>query len=345
MTCKLLGVRPADNSIFIHRLRDTDPAIRTDCVKELGVWVKKFPEKYATNTYLNYFVRGSNDPDGRARLETVKALSGLFSNASLANNASSFTLRLAPRLIKMAALDIEPYVRTNALNVITLIDKTGALQDEMEEDREKVARLIFDDEPKVRKAAAGFVQNLWDERAENLQAEWKSLRAGKKKRAAKVKDEELDQRLRWKALATLLVQTAQGLEDQNEDPSPSQPDLTSIPRTNAITRAEAAADGLWPHLADQQAELADYLLLDHSTAEQDMWLLTDEEEDLLLGMLIACIKKEDKVSYCRTPRTNRSRTTRMTRRPRTSWVSFLASSPSTRRSHHASLVSSPSPST
>lgn len=264
-------------------------------MRELGVWVKKFPEKYATNTYLNYFVRGSNDPDGSARLETVKALSGLFSNASLANNASSFTLRLAPRLIKMAALDIETSVRTNAINVITLIDKTGALQDEMEEDREKVARLVFDDEPRVRKAAAGFVQNLWEERAENLQAEWKSLRAGKKKRAANVKEKELEDRLHWKALATLLVQTAQGLQEADEGPSASQPDLTTIPRTNAITRAEAAADGLWPQLSEKQGMLADYLLLDHSTSEQDMWLLTDEEEDYMLGMLIACIKKEDDV--------------------------------------------------
>ncbi|CAK9785825.1 STAG-domain-containing protein [Cutaneotrichosporon oleaginosum] len=280
--------------IFIHRVRDTDPAIRTDCVRELGVWVKKFPEKYATNTYLNYFVRECNDPDGSARLETVKALSGLFSNPSLANNASSFTLRLAPRLIKIASLDVETPVRTNAINVITLIDKTGALQDEMEEDREKVARLIFDQEPKVRNAAAGFVKNLWHERAEHLQAEWKSLRAGKKKRAANVKEKELEERLRWKTLATLLVQTARGLTDQpDESPSASQADLTSIPDTDAITRAEAAADGLWPLLPEQQEELADYLLLDHSTHEQDMWLLTEEEEDFMLGMLIASIKRMD----------------------------------------------------
>jgi cohesin complex subunit SA-1/2 len=275
-------------------LRDTDPAIRTDCVRELGVWVRKYPQKYATNTYLNYFVRESNDPDGSARLETVKALSGLFSNASLANNASSFTLRLAPRLIKMASLDVETPVRTHAIRTITLIDKTGALQDEMEEDREKVARLIFDREPRVRKAAAGFVQNLWEERAEHLQAEWKSLRAGKKKRAANVKEDELDVRLRWKALGALLVQTAHGLTDQpDEDPSSSQADLTSVPDTDAITRAEAAADGLWTELSEQQEELADYLLLDHSTHEQDMWLLTEEEEDFMLGMLIACIKKMD----------------------------------------------------
>ncbi|GMK54854.1 hypothetical protein CspeluHIS016_0114400 [Cutaneotrichosporon spelunceum] len=279
--------------IFIHRLRDTDPAIRTACVRELGVWVKKYPEKYATNTYLNYFVRGSNDPDGGARLETVKALTGLFSNASLANNASSFTLRLAPRLIKMASLDVETPVRTNAINVITLIDKTGALQDEMEEDRDKVARLIFDKQPRVRKAAAGFVQNLWDERTEHLQAEWKSLRSGKKKRAANVKEKELDERLRWKTLGALLVQTAHGLTDQPDEDNPSQADLTSVPDTDAITRAEAAADGLWPQLSEQQEELADYLLLDHSTHEQDMWLLTEEEEDFMLGMLIACIKMED----------------------------------------------------
>lgn len=264
-------------------------------MRELGVWVDKFPEKYGTTTYLNYFVRGSNDPDGSARLETVKALGGLFSNKSLANNASSFTLRLAPRLIKMASLDVETPVRVHAIKVITKIDETGALEDEMEEEREKVARLIFDDEPRVRKAAAEFVEHLWTDRAEKLQAEWGTLRAGKKKRAANVKQAELESRLRWKALATLLVQTAHGLEDAAEGPSQSEPDISSPPRSDAITRSKAAADGLWSQLSDQQDELADYLLLDHSTSDQDMWLLTEEEEDFMLGMWIACIKKEDKV--------------------------------------------------
>lgn len=46
----------------MHRVRDADPAIRMDCLRELGVWVKKYPEMYAATTYLAYFTRGCNDP-------------------------------------------------------------------------------------------------------------------------------------------------------------------------------------------------------------------------------------------------------------------------------------------
>ena len=48
--------------MFVHRVRDADPAIRTDCLKELGVWVKKYPEMYIATAYLTYFTRGCNDP-------------------------------------------------------------------------------------------------------------------------------------------------------------------------------------------------------------------------------------------------------------------------------------------
>ncbi len=64
-TCQFANRSPAQltsDRMVIHRVRDADPAIRTDCLKELGVWVKKYPEKYIATTYLTYFSRGCNDP-------------------------------------------------------------------------------------------------------------------------------------------------------------------------------------------------------------------------------------------------------------------------------------------
>lgn len=49
-------------SVFVHRLRDSDSAIRTDCLKELGVWIEAYPSKYGDEEYLGYFTRGCNDP-------------------------------------------------------------------------------------------------------------------------------------------------------------------------------------------------------------------------------------------------------------------------------------------
>lgn len=48
--------------LFVHRVRDADPNIRTDCLKELGIWVKKYPDLYTGNSFLQYLSRGTNDP-------------------------------------------------------------------------------------------------------------------------------------------------------------------------------------------------------------------------------------------------------------------------------------------
>lgn len=281
--------------MFVHRVRDADPAIRTDCLRELGVWVKKFPEKYVSSGYLNYFVRGTNDPDGRARLETVKALQGLYSNSNSASNAGSFTARLSPRLVQMATLDVETPVRTNAISVITLIDKAGALDDDEDDQRGKVARLIFDQEARIRNAAAGFVEGLWEEKKEELQKEWDQLRPAKKKRAGNLKGVDMERRLEWKALASLLVATSQALEEPDDEAESSKHTLIPGSSSNATTRAAAATEALSNHmeLLDDWNALVNYLLLDHSTADQDMWLLTEKEEDFLLEMLIACIREEE----------------------------------------------------
>jgi len=286
--------------MFVHRVRDTDPAIRTDCIRELGVWVKRFPEMYMKSPTFSHFMRSTNDNDGPVRLETMKAVMNVFANASSANLASSFTLRIAPRLVQMAAQDTEIPVRTNAIAVITQIDKTGMLEDDDDEQRAQVARLIFDVEPKVRKAAAAFVKGLWEERAEKLQTEFKAQRDGKKKRAAKIKEADLERHFEWKALAQLLVETSQALEKPEEDEAgPSKPlELVTASESTPTTRASAAAGALYPQieLLQDWYALADYLLLDHSDSETDAWLLTEEEEDFMLEVLITSIRAEEAVS-------------------------------------------------
>ena len=57
-----IGRFRADGRLFVHRVRDADPNIRTDCLKELGVWVRKYPDLYTGNSFLQYLSRGTNDP-------------------------------------------------------------------------------------------------------------------------------------------------------------------------------------------------------------------------------------------------------------------------------------------
>lgn len=42
-------------SIFAHRYRDIDAAIRQDCIRELGKWVQQNPNTFLDSKYLRYF--------------------------------------------------------------------------------------------------------------------------------------------------------------------------------------------------------------------------------------------------------------------------------------------------
>ncbi|WVQ95735.1 hypothetical protein IAU59_002834 [Kwoniella sp. CBS 9459] len=280
--------------MFVHRVRDADPAIRTDCLRELGLWAKKYPEYYVSTSFLTYFTRGCNDTNSHARLETTRALVNLYSKDSFINNARTVTMRLAPRLIEMALRDVDLNVRVTAIHVITAIDETGILADEDEGQREKLARLIYDPEFKIRKAMGKFIFNLWEEKKEALKNEWSGARAAKKKRAAKISADAMATNLDWKALASLLVDTSASL-DESAPSASTQQTLVHLSGTDILTRANAAVESICSEheLWKDWEGLVDYLLLDHSTADDDMWLLTEEEETFMLEVLMGLIARED----------------------------------------------------
>jgi len=41
-------------SVFVHRYRDADSGIRADCVREMGIWMKRHPAHFLEGTYLRY---------------------------------------------------------------------------------------------------------------------------------------------------------------------------------------------------------------------------------------------------------------------------------------------------
>ncbi|ORY35894.1 hypothetical protein BCR39DRAFT_512886 [Naematelia encephala] len=285
------------DTVLVHRVRDADPLIRTDCLKELGVWVKKYPSAYIDSAHLSYLVRGCNDPNAHARLETVKAFVALFSKDNFIDSARTDAMRLGPRLVEMALRDVDTSVRINALTAITLIDKTGILRDGQDGQRRRaqVARLLFDQEPRVRKAAAGFVIGMWEEGEEELKLKWDGVRGNAKKRAGKITDEQMLGYLEWKAFASILVQTADSL-DAADDPSTSKQATLLTSPIQSTDRASAAVEALYAEVESLQQwqGLVEYLLLDHSTADKDLWLLDEAEENFMLQILIACIKRQDK---------------------------------------------------
>ena len=40
--------------VFVHRYRNTQPDIRSICVEEIGVWMKRYPAMFLDDSYLKY---------------------------------------------------------------------------------------------------------------------------------------------------------------------------------------------------------------------------------------------------------------------------------------------------
>jgi cohesin complex subunit SA-1/2 len=197
------------------------------------------------------------------------------------SRSQSHLLRLAPRIVDLAIHDIDVNVRINALHLVGRLEKVGAF-DEDTEQRAKIATLIYASEPKIRKAASAFFTSLWMARAADLKAEGGKKRHNKKKA---VDDQKLEQRFRYKALAAILLQTAQEVEPH-----------ASLDQTRIAARASAAVGALWDEVEELQnwEELTEYLLLDHNDGSAD-GLLQEDEEGMLLGVLVAAVKHDERV--------------------------------------------------
>src|SRR5271156_4579578 len=59
-------------SVFVHRFRDVDYRIRTECVHELGLWMQKLPQMYFDGAHLRYM--GSALSDSVSPLQHLKLI-------------------------------------------------------------------------------------------------------------------------------------------------------------------------------------------------------------------------------------------------------------------------------
>lgn len=215
----------------------------------------------------------------------------------------------------MATSDLELSIRVATLQTLALIEKASLLE---EDQRDELCLLIYDEEIRVRKAVAGFVENVWTEAVDERMSDH-SLQANKKKDKTRVG---------LKCLASLFVKWGkrtrqgllqQGLEDEEEmdeniEESKNR-DVMRLVDAQQKGRIALAVDALWddmPPIADWET-LLDYLLLDHSASEtndivgpssrrvakktvedehvDDAWRLAETEETALLQLFIASLRK------------------------------------------------------
>ncbi|KAF7439987.1 hypothetical protein PC9H_000324 [Pleurotus ostreatus] len=307
------------DGVFVHRYRDLDPNIRAECVHAIGLWFKKFPAHYLDGSYLRYVGWVLSDSTTQVRLEAVRALIGVYEQTDYIGSLNHFTERFKPRLVEMATSDTELSVRVAVIQVLESMDDNSLLEDE---EREKLCLLIYDQEPKIRRAVSGFVKSMWDETAEErLVGRSKSSKNDKARAGVK-------------ALAMLLVKWGSvidrspgGLDDgegDSEDTANAQAgrkELTALAVADSTGRVALAVEALWDELepVSDWEGLLDVLLLDHSATGEDnsqtshggradgtadgseasvdeAWRLDDVEEGILLEVLVAALQRAKRVA-------------------------------------------------
>ncbi|KAF2466081.1 STAG-domain-containing protein [Lindgomyces ingoldianus] len=294
-------------TVFIHRYRDVDPRIRVECVEALADWIMIYPDKFFDGSHLRYLGWVLSDPQPHTRLEVVKQLQKLFHDKEKIGGLKTFTERFRPRMVEMATRDSEANVRASTVELLDILREAGLLEPD---DIDSVGKLIFDAEPKVRKAVVGFfaenVNNTYDYQIEDMGGQETLDEA-----LAPIEgDEGYDTpRVEWLKLKCLVEQLVAYDSDGAElpsqverlPPSGSQFGLVAAPNESRFSVATQVLYDAIPEIRSWEV-IAGYLLYDHSETLQngagedaEMALRqnckpTESEETKLLEILNATVK-------------------------------------------------------
>ncbi|RPA99901.1 hypothetical protein L873DRAFT_1806070 [Choiromyces venosus 120613-1] len=272
------------NIVFVHRYRDIDAKIRSDCVRELGSWILTLPDVFFDGSYLRYLGWVLSDTTPQTRLEVVKALTKLFKKKDSISNLRHFTERFRPRMVEMAARDADTNVRAAAADLLDAVREAGYLEPS---DIDTVGRLLFDSEPKVRRAVVGFfVANLNDVLQERL-GDLGGEEAVEEALGDDTEDENYEgPTLGWIRLKCL-VEALASYDSQDAGDDPDGQSQVAERSNGAVTklgdhiesRFSLAGGSLWEEVDEihDWEIIARYLLYDHSANRLDPGA---EEEDV-----------------------------------------------------------------
>ncbi|KAL5329449.1 hypothetical protein ACEPPN_002961 [Leptodophora sp. 'Broadleaf-Isolate-01'] len=291
-----LRIRGFFDTVYTHRYRDVDPRIRIECAEAMGSWMLTLESMFFEGSYLRYMGWMLSDTHGPMRLEVVKQLSKLMKNLN-PGGMRHFVERFRPRMVEMAIRDSEPGIRAAAVELMDLIRENGMLEPD---DIDTLGKLVFDSEPKVRKAIVGFfsenINDSYDSRVEELGGE----EAIEDLLTVDDEDDYDSPRGEWirlKCLAECLL--AYDAQDSDEPSQIETADFLDV--SGSESRFTLAAQALYdkmPVLKDWEV-LAGYLLYDHTAAAsdndaensiRDAFKPTEQEELILLEILNAVVK-------------------------------------------------------
>ncbi|RUS13074.1 STAG domain-containing protein, partial [Endogone sp. FLAS-F59071] len=310
------------DGVFVHRCRDVEPIIRSECIRDLGTWMIKHPTQFLDASYLRYLGWLLSDKSPSVRLEAIRSLERLYLKDDFVSSLRQFTERFRGRVIEMAVGEADLTIRTVAIKVCETVSRRGFLE---ETEKEALCPLVFEAEEKVRSAVSGFVKDVVNEDwVAKKSAEVLLAQKGKKKKDAQVREDWIE----LKGLAAFFVKfdgstgrEKDGEEEMNgkkrkrKDAAKDIVDDAYVEGggSRKVGRIAEAVEALWwemevlrvtndlHYLLQDWETLADYLSRDHSTSQaaqsssvstpiDPCYRLTDEEESVLVEVFVACLK-------------------------------------------------------
>ncbi|KLO79954.1 nuclear protein SA-1 [Fusarium fujikuroi] len=305
------------DTVFVHRYRDVDPKIRTECVEALGNWIISLPVIFLEPGYLRYLGWMLSDTNAPTRLEVLKQLTKVFRRD--AGQLGHFIDRFRPRLVEMACKDSDVAVRVAAIGVIDVLRDQDLLEGE---EVDAIGKLIFDNELRIRKAVVGFfvacTRDAISEKTKELRDSeaTEDIPRGKKASVDAPRLEWID----LKCLAETLAIYDNQIEEEHQSGQILGLDVavdlleSTVPETRISLAAQVLFDKV--NAIKQWTLLAGYLLFDHTTSSKSRSKAnnpdlafkkavapTTEEESILLDVLSSAVKS----SLTHAPEHDRSR--------------------------------------
>ena len=258
------------DAVFIHRYRDVDPKIRLECVTALGSWITTLPDVYFDGMHLRYLGWVLSDVSTSTRAEVIKQLGKLFKSEDNAPRLRTFTEKFRARIVEMAVRDSEVAIRASTVELLDMIRKTGLLEPD---DIDVVGRLIYDTEPRVRKAVAGFfAENINDMYETTIEEDFGGEEGLADIVGEEVEDDFNSPRSSWLKLKCV-AETLQTYDAEDDEQDPALGEVggdSGLIATGMESRYAMAARTVYDGIsaAREWEVLAGYLLYDLSGTDQ-----------------------------------------------------------------------------
>lgn len=292
------------DAVFVHRYRDVDPVLRRECATALGDWIAALPSMFFDGAHLRYLGWVLSDEVAATRAEVVNQLKRLYKEQDKIAGLKTFTEKFRPRMVEIATSDAESTVRASGIELLDLLRKNGLLEPD---DVDSVGRLIYDSDPRVRRAVAQFfaetVIDVFNAKVDDLGG-LDSLQESLPDTSEGSFDTPCLEWLKFKSLAEMMVAY------DMEEALPHQivrnrgDGKLTLNATALESRFTLTADSLYDSIIEMKdwQGLAGYLLFDHSSSRangvaRDMisqlkheCVLEDKEEFVLLEVVGSSVK-------------------------------------------------------